>query len=57
MLDDDKRAQWDQNQSTITEVIPPLLRSFYVKLINEGFSETDAFKLTDTYLTNLTRSQ
>lgn len=53
MLSDKDRASLDQGQAIIVEVIPPLLRSFYKKLVDEGFSDAEALELTKSYLVSV----
>lgn len=46
MLDDNVRAEFDQQRATIIETIPPLLWGFFNRCKEQGFTEEQAFDLT-----------
>lgn len=55
MLNDKVRAELEQGQELLVEVIPSLLHAFYSRLIKEGFTDANAFELTKVYLANFSR--
>lgn len=43
-------ARLDQAQTALADLFPPFWRNLFVKCVAEGFSETDALKLVQTYI-------
>jgi hypothetical protein len=46
MLDPKLAAQIDQNSQTVCDVLPPLLRQLFIRLVAEGFAEDQALRLS-----------
>jgi len=46
MLDAKLVSQIDQNTQTVVEVLPPLLRRLFVELVNQGFTDDQALRLS-----------
>lgn len=53
MIDPQQQAKNDQQMAQFIEVIPPMVRQFYLKLVEEGFNEGEAFRLTENYVHGL----
>ncbi len=51
MLDGKKQAEFDQASAALTEMLPSMWRRLYLKLIDEGFIQSEAFELLKTYVT------
>ena len=43
----------EQSSELFLNTWPPLLRSFFQKLVNEGFAESQAFDLTKVLLSDM----
>ena len=43
-------AAMDQSLKLIVETFPPMWRQLYTNLINEGFTEQQAFELLKTFI-------
>lgn len=50
MIDPKKSANIDQATSFMTEVLPSLWRRLYLRLIEEGFNESDSLTLLKVYI-------
>ena len=50
MLDPKKQAELEQAASLLIEFYPPVWRQMYDCLIREGFSESESFRLVQTYI-------
>lgn len=53
MIDPKAAAQWDQGVALLAETYPPMLRTFYLALREQGFSDDQALGLTATMLSTL----
>ena len=53
MLDPEKTHELEQLRALAVETLAPLVRSFYVRLIEEGFTKAEAFTLTRDYIKTL----
>lgn len=50
MIDDKKRAELDQSLSLMLDFLPVQWRQLYLRLIAEGFQETQALELVKIYI-------
>ena len=50
MIDDKKRAELDQGLALMLDFFPVQWRQLYLRLIEEGFQETQALELVKTYI-------
>ena len=50
MMDPRLQAEMDQRRSQIVDLCPPLWRGVYLRCIEEGFTEEEAFKLLHTFI-------
>lgn len=50
VLDDEMRSELEQAQAVLTETLPPLLWGMYEALKKQGFTESQAMDLVNTYL-------
>ena len=51
MLDDGKRAEFDQTIALLAEIYPNQWRRMYLGLVKEGFTESEAMELLKSYIT------
>jgi hypothetical protein len=49
-LDPRESAKMDQALAAVTEIFPPLWHGLYVRLIRQGFNETQALELVKAYI-------
>jgi hypothetical protein len=50
MIDAKKRAELDQSLALMLEFYPIQWRQMYLRLVEEGFNETQALELVKTYI-------
>ncbi len=50
MLNPDIRAELEQDQAFLVEALPPLWWGLYKNCIEEGFTNTDALSLVETFI-------
>jgi len=50
MLDDSKRAEMDQNQAALIELLPPLWWGLFSSCMKEGFNELQAMEILVAYV-------
>ncbi len=50
MLDDTKRAEFDQSRAVLVEILPPLWKGLYDGLLRAGFDEKEAMTLLCEYI-------
>lgn len=50
MIDDQKRAELDQGLALMLDFFPTQWRQLYLRLIEEGFQETQSLELVKTYI-------
>lgn len=50
MLDDRKRAAFEQNAAEAGEIIPAMYRSLYTGFVTHGFRPEEAMALVQTYI-------
>lgn len=50
MLDDKLRAELEQSQAALTEMLPPLWHGLYQGCVKEGFTPQEALRIVETYI-------
>ena len=52
-MDSKEISDYDQAQANFMVTVVPSLRAMYIRLVDEGFNEDQAFTLTRDYLTSM----
>lgn len=50
MLDDKKRAEFEQSNAAMAEIFPSLWKSLFDGCVKQGFTEVEAMQLVKTYI-------